>query len=259
MTMLLVVNCLALVGVVDPLPATHARPERNPNPDTKLNPDPDPTPTLKLRQYAPGVRIDWQQRAVEVEATICLRQGVLELLACSPQTREHESILAVRARPIRIHQAMGLIGLKPGSPARYDSKRGRWVEASGEALRLEVRYRTKDTIKTVPIEQWLFDTKGRRSPKPLNWVFAGSRNLGNGRFGADVDGTIAAVVDFDTALIALSSLHSSDNQFLWLTANTRAIPPVGTPCTLLIRAAGSTPIEVEVTPGANGECAGPDD
>ncbi|UCE61208.1 MAG: hypothetical protein JSU63_05560, partial [Phycisphaerales bacterium] len=66
--------------------------------------------TSQPRQFAPGVKIDWQRRVVEVDASVVLREGPLELLACSPQTREHESILAVRARPLHIYQAMGLIG-----------------------------------------------------------------------------------------------------------------------------------------------------
>lgn len=238
--MLLVINCLAIGTPAAHLRAIQARPQRSEERD-------DPPPKQELREYSPGVRIDWKEQLIELDATVCLREGVLELLACSPQTREHESILAVHARPMHIYQAMGLIGLEPGSPARYDSKRGRWVEASGESLRLEVRYHRASVEKTVPVERWLFDSKRRRLPERLDWVFAGSRNLGDGRFGADVDGTIVTVVDFDTALIALASVHSSENQLLWLAANTPAIPPVGTPCTLLIRAAGPGAIKVEVT------------
>src|ERR1043166_8218583 len=45
------------------------------------------------RPFQPGVRIDWEQKAVEIDARVVLREGPLELFACSPQTKEHESIL----------------------------------------------------------------------------------------------------------------------------------------------------------------------
>ena len=65
-----------------------------------------------------------------------------------------------------------------------------------------------------------------------------------------MDGTIVAVVDFDTALIAPASLHTSSNEHLWLVANTSAIPPLGTRCTLLLKAAKVEVINITVL--ANG-------
>ena len=208
-------------------------------------------PTLK--EYATGVRIDWRDLVVEVDAVVTLRQGPLELLACSPQTREHESILVIRARPLRIHEAMGLIGLTPGAPVRYDDQRDRWLPASGESLSLDIRYRDSGVERTVAARRWLLDVQRHEPPEQLDWIFAGSRRGRDGRFGADAAGTVVAVVDFDTALIAPAALHSSSNEALWLEANTAAIPPVGTPCTLLIR---STRDRI---PGGEAEPVGPTD
>jgi hypothetical protein len=220
---LLFVCALAALGVGNgPAPPVPERPTRV---------------TDSPQKFAPGVRIDWRRRVVEVDAVVVLRKGPLELLACSPKTREYESILAVSARPMHIFQAMGLIGLEPGSPVRYDDKRDRWPAPKGEALQLRVRYRQDDAERTVPVERWLLDVKHGRPPESLKWVFAGSRTLKSGRFGADVDGTVVCVVDFETALIAPGARHSADNEALWLAANTRAIPPTGTTCTLLIRSA----------------------
>jgi hypothetical protein len=199
-----------------------------------------------VKEFAPGVRINWPERTVELEAAVVLRDGPLELLACSPHTREHESILSIRARPLHVFQAMGLIGLRPGSPLRYDEKRDRWLPPTGEVLRLRVRYTDKEAERTVPAERWLVDLEHRRPVKELKWVFAGSRTFESGRFGADLDGTVVCVVDFDTALITVGALHSSDNALLWLAANTEVIPPVGTPCKLLIGGAAPTTIRIEV-------------
>jgi len=143
---------------------------------------------------------------------------------------------------------MGLLGWQPGSPARRDERSDRWLAPTGQPLELRVRYLDGGTERTVPAEHWLLDSKQRRPPESLKWVFAGSRTLPDGRFAADADGTVACVVDFENALITLAALHSADNELLWLVANTEAIPPLDTACTLLIRGAGAQTLEVEVAP-----------
>lgn len=205
-----------------------------------------------VRAFAPGVRIDWKHQIVEVDARVVLRQGPLELLACSPQTREHESIFVVTARPIHVFQAMGLIGLEAGRPVRYDEPADRLVPAQGELLDIRIRWEEKLGRQTVSARKLLLTLPGGRPPESLHWVFAGSRRMGEGGFGADLDGTVICVVDFDTAIISLRSLHSADNELLWLAANPDAIPPVGTLCTLLIRGAGKGRISYEVAVRADG-------
>lgn len=227
--------------------------------------EPAPTPTARpptpavsagataiaVQSYAPGVRIDWGRRAVAVDARVVLRKGLLELFACSPNTREHESILVVPARPLRIHEALGLVGLEPGRPPGYDGQRGQGIAASGGALRVVVQYVRDGVEWTAAAEEWVIDRTSNRSPSTLDFVFAGSRSLDGGSFGADSEGTVICLVDFDTALVAVGSSHSADNEQLWLAANTDAIPPVGTTCTMVIRAAdyACAVIALTVVPG----------
>ncbi len=188
-----------------------------------------------VKEFQPGVSIDWTHKTVEVGAKVVLKGGSIELLACSARTKEHESILVVKPRPLHVMQAMGLVGLEPGSPTRFDAEKQQGTVPTGERLSLFVRFRDGDVEYTAPVEYWLREVKSGKSADPLPWVYSGSRNLGDGRFAADVDGTVAAVVDFSTSLISIGALHSADNEGLWLEANTEAIPPIGTDCTLLIR------------------------
>jgi hypothetical protein len=88
------------------------------------------------------------------------------------------------------------------------------------------------------------------SDRPLDrlpWIFTGSVLLEDGSIAADYEGTVVAVVDFSSSLIALSERHSDSNEELWLEPHTAAIPPVGTKCTLLLR-----PGPLEVTLDATG-------
>ncbi len=200
-----------------------------------------------LRDFAPGVVIDWTKKRIEIETVVVLREGPLELAVCSPRTREHESVLAVKSRPLHVFQAMGLIGLEPGSPARYDQASKRWEPPRGDALRLSVRCGGDEKQEVLPVEAWMLDVESMKPVETLNWVFAGSRTYESGRFGADVDGTVVCVVDFDTALITVGELHSADDDQLWLAANTDAIPPIGTACTLFIDRRPPEAVKIDVS------------
>ncbi len=208
------------------------------SPSESVTPSPRPPSSVQgVREFSAGVRIDWQGLTVEVDAEVVLREGPLELLACSPNTREHESILRVPARPLHIYQAMGLIGLEPGGPLAYDEVRERWKPAYGQSLELRVRCGPNRGVPETPVQRWLLTMDGKEVSERIDWVFAGSESLDSGRFAADQDGTVVCLVDFSSALIAVGALHSADNEQLWLRANPKTIPPRGTGCTLLIRSA----------------------
>jgi hypothetical protein len=186
-------------------------------------------------EFQPNVRIDYPNRSVEVDGQVILRQGLLELFACSPRTREHESIVRLNTRPVVVLQALGLLGLEPGRPLRMDPNTGEIIPASGDPLEIDVRYEVNSIRKTVPIEMWMrhSQTKARLERQP--WVFAGSFPVGDGAVAADEEGTIVAVVDFESAIVALPRHHTAANAELWLEPNTPAIPPVGTACTVIFR------------------------
>ena len=65
----------------------------------------------------PGIHLNLNERAIDVNATVCLHQGLLELVACTKGTKEHESIVSLDARPVHIHTALLLLGAQPGTPA----------------------------------------------------------------------------------------------------------------------------------------------
>jgi len=174
-------------------------------------------------QFQPGVWIDWSVPQVEIAGQVVLRRGPLELLACSPHTREHESIVRLNARPLHVFQALGLIGLEPGHPPYYDIAADR----------------------PVPAEQWLLDRRTGKPPGRLPWVFAGSAFDGAGRFQADAEGTVITLVDFPSALVALAASHSESNALLWCEANSGKIPPVGTAVTVILRGA-TTSLSVRI-------------
>jgi hypothetical protein len=191
--------------------------------------------------YQPGVRINWKDRQVEVAGMVNMRAGGIELFACSPRTREHESILCIDARPLHVYQALGLIGLTPGHPMRFDPQTRQVEPATGEPVEIEVEYTLDGRLHREPIERWMRRAADTRNPTanrdltPLPWVFAGSFLTPDGAFAADFEGTVIAVVNFESSLIALPEFHSDSNDELWLEPATERIPPLQTRCTLLFR------------------------
>lgn len=187
-------------------------------------------------QYQPGVMIDWWKKQVLLAGEIVLREGELELFACSPNTKEHETIVRVRCRPVHVFQALGLIGLEPGKPPLYDNKTKEVVPATGQRLDINVRWTADGRTQTVPIWQWLWNKQDNRPSDPVEWVFSGSMVTKEGYLLADMDGTVITVVDFESALISVPAHHTSSNADLWLQAYTEKIPPAGTPVTVIIEA-----------------------
>jgi hypothetical protein len=93
----------------------------------------------------PGLAINVQERCVDIEATTCLEHGMLELIACSKGSKEHESIVAVEARPMHIHTALLLLGANNGNPAMsrpVHDQGTRWVHVPprGDPVDVYVQY-----------------------------------------------------------------------------------------------------------------------
>jgi hypothetical protein len=81
-------------------------------PETDSNNRPGPaggatnaTPQAFLQKLQfPGVAINVQEQCVDVESSVCLHRGALELVACTKGTKEHESIVAIEAKPMHIER-----------------------------------------------------------------------------------------------------------------------------------------------------------
>lgn len=201
----------------------------------------EPVPHPSAIEFQPGVRIDWRTRQVEVQGRVILREGPIELFACSPRTREHESIVCIDARPMHVFQALGLIGLTPGHPSRFEPQTREYRPATGDPVEIEVQYTTDGQVRREPISRWMRHARtgdparAGSDVEDMPWVFAGSYLTDHGVFAADPEGTVISLVDFGSSLIALPEYHSDSNAELWLEPATERIPPLMTRCTLIFR------------------------
>lgn len=93
-------------------------------------PDQQPVPTklpadvLKGRSLTPlnpqgSVLLDRAGKSVLLRATVSLTNGLLEMLLCLKETKEHESILTLDGEAFAIHSALLALGCQEGVPVSY--------------------------------------------------------------------------------------------------------------------------------------------
>jgi len=230
--------------------------------------DPDastPQPQETDRIDFPGITIDLKKQRVDIEATVCLVNGRLELIACTRGTKEHESILSVRARPKHVHLGLLLLGAKNGKPAMRrlvgdDDRTQRWIDVPprGDPIGVSLVL-TDDVGKTAehPISTFISrygrahdaadgadseaaeDDRAAVEKFPDTFLFAGSHVIhddkGRARYMADAQGHVISIATFGDELLCLPRWYSGDNEHLMWQANPDKLPKVGTKVTLRLR------------------------
>jgi hypothetical protein len=259
-------SCLALMATLPALTgcdlALSNPPASQPQsqPSTAPATQPDESATGDTRIIKPFedvvVRLNGENNTVEIKAWTCLDSGLLEQVACSPQTREHESLLLIKAKPSQIHAALLMAGFEPGSPGKwvYENEQFRGIAPKGEKLSIAVEYADpKNPAQQVrkEIREWIRATANNdaelRAAKPFPkepWIFAGSaiapnqQHMGPGEhYVADMSGSIIGLVTFGDEVIGFSQVHSDQEAVeepVW-EVNPETVPPPDTPVTIIIQ------------------------
>lgn len=198
---------------------------------------PTSRPAGKVVEFGPGLRIDYRVPQVEIDSEVVLRKGALELFAYSRAQvpKEHETILRAEVSCERVYQALGLIGLTPGRPTRYDEATKSVQLPTGDPVDVLVKYEIEGKPREHSACEWMLDAAKKTPMNRTHWLFTGSRREEDGSFAANIEGTLVTVVDFPSSLLGLPASHSDSDSQLWLLANTEAIPPVGTKVKLILR------------------------
>jgi hypothetical protein len=201
----------------------------------------------------PGVIINAQRRCVDVEASICLGEGALELIACTKDSKEHESVVVVEARPIHIHTALLLLGARNGNPAMHralNEEQTLWADVPPRGDLIEVSLEFKDAegnLTERPISDFI--TRNDEDPAaepnaqdneaerfPSTFIFAGSQLHGQGtaprKYLADLSGNVISIASFGDEVLCLPDIHSQENGALMWRIDSTHLPKLGTKVTL---------------------------
>lgn len=225
------------------------------------------TPGISLSENGeqlnlPGIKVRIKERYVDVDATVCLTEGLLELIACAKNTKEHESVIAIDAKAAHIHAALLLLGAKPGNPAMHmfiegeEEGSGRWVEYQPRGSNIDVYLVVKDEDgKSVerPISDFIMkDTDRYEMPPPSEeekeekesfpthtFLFAGSQlykeENKTPKYLADIDGNVISISTFGDELLCLPGINTKGNDGLIWGVDPTHIPELGSKVILRLR------------------------
>jgi len=186
---------------------------------------------------------------------ICLRQGLLEVIACSPGGKEHESLFVIDCEPHQLQTALLLMGLKNGPGPMHVKDPD---VSTGDEVTITVEWKDeKGEIQATRVEDMVWNVSTERRMIRTNWVFTGSifvkerdpitdEETGRTIFLADEILTLIATYN-DPSTILDNPLPTGIDDTLYV-VNTDALPPPDSAITLVIQKAKSLPPSEKTTP-----------
>lgn len=203
----------------------------------------------------PGVFVDLSKNTVDFNGIVPINVNdpvtpvvYLELVACIPDTKEHEALVVASVKPSNVHAALLLIGLQPGKPGgwEYDNERLIPVDPKGDAVDVTLTFTGADNVEhTLRPEDIIVSIVGGDSFTTKfkgHWVFAGSRVVtrqGREWYDADGAGMLIGLATFGAETIAWSRTFSPDADVQapdWIADRTK-VPAAGTNVRITIRPA----------------------
>lgn len=203
---------------------------------------PSSRPAPPDEQSLAHVKIDRERRTIDLDAQVILREGGwLELLACSPGTRTHESLLVVHAKPSHVHLALVMLGLEPGTPMRWRQVGDQYQVEPATGPTVAVTIVTTDRAGAeveTPASQWVISRQTDQALPDNTWLFTGSSfddTTDPPTYRGDVEGSVLSLVQFGDEVLARPTQTTNQTDQGMLIPNTQAIPPVGTNVVIRLR------------------------
>ncbi len=191
------------------------------------------------------------EQAVVVDGYVAQRQVPLELFACPIGTKEHESIVAVFARPQMVHAGLLAVNARPGSTVTFEP----FKAAHGTTVRVYVLWIDEQgKAKGTLAQNWIRQA-GTKKAMPWDWVFAGSKiykdDEGKEHYLGD-SGELISVSNFTTSTLDVSVKSDQSNSNLMFEAFTERIPSKNTPVRLVLTLTDEHPYSIDDVDASNG-------
>jgi hypothetical protein len=184
------------------------------------------------------VLVDRLAQQITVPGRVNMSEGILEYYAVSSGGKLHEAVIELNAEPSHIHLGLILLGVKQAEWDRSDRMKMPTLTKRGGLLDLYVEWQDPKTGKAQRTrgEDWLYNRRRKASPKALPWFFHGS-SFWNGRFTADMDRSVLALIPDDTAILMLDgdegNPYRGENE--GYEVHSKVIPPVDTPLKMILQ------------------------
>ncbi|HMP72443.1 MAG TPA: YdjY domain-containing protein [Kiritimatiellia bacterium] len=176
-----------------------------------------------------GVQAYPESRMLVISGYVNQVVGAIELLACSPRGKVHESVFVLWARPLDMQSALLLLGYRHGPPMAglgqgppVGDPVEVWVQWTDEAGRDHLRRG----------EEFMFSLRDAKPLRRERWIFNGS-TFEDGLFMAGAEDSLVATYWDPWAILNLESdLGAADT---WVVVNTNTVPPLHTSIRFMVR------------------------
>ena len=153
------------------------------------------------------VRVDGTRREITAPGQVNMNNGLIEVVACTPYGKVHESLLVLPVRPLNLHIACLLLGLKAGFNPIWmeyvppDKRPPDWQNQLGDSVEVWVDYHDGVRTRSIRVEQCLMDKRTSESLPATQWIFTGSWVDEEGFYAADGIGSIVTNYNDSSAVI----------------------------------------------------------
>lgn len=174
-----------------------------------------------------SVQLEPSLKCVVATGFVNMVDGPIELMACGPGGKTHESVLVLNANPVDLQAALLLIGLKPGPPMKELGA----GPPRGDPVAIWVRWQQDGSAVVRSLCELAWERQGNRTLRRAGWIFTGS-TFENGKFKALAEESLIANYWDPWAIINVDSPLGADDETM--DANSHTLPPVNTPVTVII-------------------------
>ena len=177
-----------------------------------------------------SLTIDSELREITIPGKVNMHKGMIELLACGPGGKTHESVLVLDVAPYHLQVALLLLGLQYVGGLAYQ---GDPHTPKGDSVEVWVKWKDGDKYTSVRGEDLVWDIPRNQHMEHTPWIFVGSM-MSDGKFMADVEKSLITTYH-DPLTILDNPLIAGGDDTLYR-VNEDLVPAKGTPVEVTIKA-----------------------
>jgi len=173
--------------------------------------------------------LDTDLKEIVIPGRINMQKGLIEVFACSPGGKLHETIIVLDIIPYHLQVALLLLGLDPVDAELFTTEED--LSDYGQ-LEIWVRWKEEDSEMMKRSEEFIWDCTENETMQKTNWVFRGSLVV-DGTFIADQIESIITTYNDPTTIIDNPLVTGKNDEVYQVNSN--IVPPVGTDVEVIIK------------------------
>jgi len=178
------------------------------------------------------VRLDREKREIYLSGRVNMNRGIVEVVACGPQGKLHESIFVLDVVPHDVQVALLLLGLDESRVQLSDD--GKHL-LHGDTVTIFARWQIGQEQVSYAAEDLIATADNQDRVSLQSWIFVGSRII-DGVFQADVQQSIISTFyELDAQNCIIGGAFAREHDFSDFVANEKILPPRKTPVEIVIQ------------------------